>query len=50
MGQIYTWGMAEVAQVSSGSPAGGFPFIPALSTGLQEETETPFHQLCSFQP
>lgn len=45
MGQIYTWGMAKVAQVSSGSP-----FIPALSTGLQEETETPFHQLCSFQP
>lgn len=31
-----------MAQMSSGSIAGGFPLTPALSPGLQEETEMPF--------
>lgn len=50
VGQILTWRVAGVAEMSSGSTAGGSPLIPALSTGLQGETEMPFHQFCSFQP
>lgn len=42
VGQIWTWRVAGVAQMSSGRTAEGSPLIPALSTGLQEETEMPF--------
>lgn len=40
VGQIQTWRVLEMAQVSSGNTAGGFPLIPALAQDFRSSQKS----------